>query len=234
MSTCKSGQSAEKKTKWPFFESMSFLDPFLEHAPTVSNLIEETSIEPVLVQSHSSSGVQSNDTLELTASSEPASLTQDTFKPPENTQVKPRGTYKRKSRESEFDLKVLQALQEPEKDEDLHGHLHFWKGLQPMLNQLDELEAMKFKHEVQGLLIQYVERSKQMTDSPLQSQSQYLSPVSRYPTIPSSGYSRDNNYSEYRLERVRSQPSPSPSNSSSQGEYEQYYSQVQNAYRSDV
>ncbi|GFN97938.1 hypothetical protein PoB_002444400 [Plakobranchus ocellatus] len=55
-------------------------------------------------------------------------------------------------------MEVLQALKEPEKEDDTDGY--WWRGLKPMLKELDPVESLKFKHNVTGLLLTYVERAK--------------------------------------------------------------------------
>ncbi|GFO06974.1 hypothetical protein PoB_003347900 [Plakobranchus ocellatus] len=49
---------------------------------------------------------------------------------------------------------------DPENNDDPDERWSFWKDLQPMLKQLNSLDASKFKHEVHGLLISYTERSQ--------------------------------------------------------------------------
>ncbi|GFO24144.1 hypothetical protein PoB_005064900 [Plakobranchus ocellatus] len=93
-----------------------------------------------------------------------------------------------------------QLTQEPENNDDPDGHFSFWKGIQPMLKQLTSLEALKFKHEVHGLLISYIERSQAKS--------------SHFPTVhtvhPSS-------FPETNI----ASPSPTPSSLESHAEYEQ-------------
>lgn len=113
---------------------------------------------------------------------------------------------KRMKRDNNFDIKILEALQEPEKDDD--PDMHFWKGLQPLLKQLDTLEAMKFKHDVHGLLIRYIERANSKTGH---GPEQICQPTPSY-------LIRARNKSIHDI-----QPSPTFSNASSHAEYEQYH-----------
>ncbi|GFO10633.1 hypothetical protein PoB_003713800 [Plakobranchus ocellatus] len=55
-------------------------------------------------------------------------------------------------------MEVLQALKEPEKEDDTDGY--WWRGLKSMLKELDPIESLKFKYEVTGLLLTYVECAK--------------------------------------------------------------------------
>ncbi|GFN95480.1 hypothetical protein PoB_002198600 [Plakobranchus ocellatus] len=38
--------------------------------------------------------------------------------------------------------------------------IYWWRGLKPMLKELDPIESLKFKHDVTGLLLTFVERAK--------------------------------------------------------------------------
>ncbi|GFR91302.1 hypothetical protein ElyMa_006172000 [Elysia marginata] len=115
---------------------------------------------------------------------------------------------KRKKPDSNsFDLQLLAALKEPENNDDPDGHFSFWNGLQSMLKQLNSLEALKFKHEVHGLLISYIERSQ--------------SKSSHDPTVHPSSFPDTHGY--MTIIQPSPIPSPSPTHSSlvSHAEYEQ-------------
>ncbi|GFS22539.1 hypothetical protein ElyMa_001618200 [Elysia marginata] len=117
---------------------------------------------------------------------------------------------KRKKPDSNsFDLQILAALKEPENYDDPGGHFSFWNGLQPMLKQLNSLEVLKFKHEVHGLLISYIERSQSKTKS------------SHVPTVHPSSFPDTHGYRT--IIQPSPIPSPSPTHSSlvSYAEYEQ-------------
>ncbi|GFS25617.1 hypothetical protein ElyMa_005189100 [Elysia marginata] len=115
---------------------------------------------------------------------------------------------KRKKPDSNsFDLQILAALKESENNDDPDVHFSFWNELQPMLKQLNSLEASKFKHKVHGLLISYIER--------LQSKSSHVS------TVHPSSFLDTHSYRT--IIQPSPIPSPSPTHSSlvSHAEYEQ-------------
>ncbi|GFO10209.1 hypothetical protein PoB_003671400 [Plakobranchus ocellatus] len=118
---------------------------------------------------------------------------------------------KRKKPDSNsLDFQILAALKEPENNDDPDGHFSFWKGIQPMLKQLNSLEALKFKHEVHGLLISYIERSQAKS--------------SHFPTVHTVHPSSFPETHSYRISIQPSHipsPSPTPSSLESHAEYEQ-------------
>lgn len=187
--------AAERKKKWPLFDAMSFLDTFIEYSQTCTNVALPAPNEASKSDDEPACPEDSQEQFEPDLQPSTAAATE-----PEKTTVRPPPpTKKRKQRDSnDFDMKVLNALTESEKDNDADGHLSFWKGLQPMITQLDPLEALKFKHEVHGLLISYLERAKAKS--------------SHVPTF--------HTFQQPRHD-TRVQPSPTPSTVESYAQYEE-------------
>lgn len=180
---------------------MSFLETFTECSQTYTNL--------------SKPGPSGIDTPNPCLEDSQDQLTQIDLDTPSSQQVTnaaasdalpppPPSKKRKKADSSNLDLQILAALKEPEKNDDPDGHLSFWQGLQPMLKQLNSLEALKFKHEVHGLLITYIERSR--------SQRSHLSTLH---TVHPTSFPATHGYRSSIL------PSPTPSSVESHDEYEQ-------------
>lgn len=80
---------------------------------------------------------------------------QESFKRPSYSGIREPG---KKRKGTDLDVEVLKALKEPEREPD-ENEL-FFKSLLPMLRKLDPMDAMMYRHEVQGLLIRYVQKSQ--------------------------------------------------------------------------
>ncbi|GFO42460.1 hypothetical protein PoB_006896500 [Plakobranchus ocellatus] len=165
MFSTKSGQGAEKKKKWNLFDAMSFLDPFVENPTTASNLESfESQADSRSLDAPRSSNVtqfaEQNEEDEQEEITTCMSLEQPhNFKrQPDNVQKTISTRRRKRQLYNPIDMEVLQALKEPEKEDDTDGY--WWMGLKPMLKELDPIESLKFKHDITGLLLTFVERAK--------------------------------------------------------------------------
>ncbi|GFS12452.1 transcription factor Adf-1 [Elysia marginata] len=176
----KPGRGWEKKIKWPLYNSMAFLIPFSDVSETAGNLDVDTyenydgasladSDTPeteadtegfVVSLKHSPSSPYSQDEEQITISQgDPA---ERAFKPSSAEITTPRmsspANGKRKRKE-DFDTEVLKALKRPCEDVD-DDHDHFFKSLRPLLNTLDAFDTMRFRQDVQSVLLRYAEKAK--------------------------------------------------------------------------
>ncbi|GFO01533.1 hypothetical protein PoB_002803800 [Plakobranchus ocellatus] len=205
----KSGQAAVKKIKWPVFDAMSFVETFAECSQTHTNFEKPGPLANIELESTSKEDSQEQLTqVGLDTSSgqqlRNAAAT-DALPPPLSPSRK-----RKKPDSNSLDFKILAALKEPDNNDNPDGHFSFWKGIQPMLKQLNSLEALKFKHEVRGLLISYIERS--------QAKSSHFPTVH---TVHPSSFPETHSYRTSIQPSPIPSPSPTPSSLESHAEYEQ-------------
>lgn len=205
---------AEKKKKWNLYDAMSFLDPFTGNFEAASNL--ETFDRQEDPQSPSNQS-QISEQGEIAMSQEQPQYTK---RQPSKEMKKTIGRGKRESGSS-IDMEVLRALKEPENEDD--ADVLWWKGLKPMLSELDPIESLKFKHEVTGLLLTYVERAKTRTAAASSSFSGTFS-NSPSPLTPTATSTHREGYSAVGIQPPsRSVTSPSTRSSNIVHDYYQYY-----------
>ncbi|GFN73777.1 hypothetical protein PoB_000028300 [Plakobranchus ocellatus] len=140
---------------------MSSLDPFVENPTTASNLESfESEADSRSLDVPSPSNVtqfaeqdEEDEQEEITTC---MSLEQphNFRRQPDNVQKTISTRRRKRQLYNPIDMEVLQALKEPEKEDDTDG---YWRrGFKPMLKELDPIESLKFKHDVTGLLLTFL------------------------------------------------------------------------------
>ncbi|CAG5125799.1 unnamed protein product [Candidula unifasciata] len=153
--TLKPEEWSAKKKKWPLYESMTFLLPYMEFSNT-------TLTADGVLETHQS--LDSGDDV----SEESVSVTFDNqiLESARRQQNMFLCQSKRKRTVNDLDHQFFSAPNGQHHEED--DHEHFLKSLLPMMRTLDSLAAMEFRHEVQGLLIKYIKKAH-VQDMPSQS-----------------------------------------------------------------
>ncbi|BFZ05941.1 hypothetical protein BsWGS_08981 [Bradybaena similaris] len=146
---CESLQPEEcsaKKKKWPLYDSLTFLLPYMEFGnTTISDVVSET---------HQCSQL-SDDTSEESISVTFDSQLVETVKSQQNMPLCQQP--KRKRTKKDLDDQFFSAPRGQLEDDD---HEHFLKSLLPAMRTLNPLAAMEYRQEVQGLLIKYIKKAE--------------------------------------------------------------------------
>ncbi|KAK4315019.1 hypothetical protein Pmani_013723 [Petrolisthes manimaculis] len=155
---------AAKKRKWPLFNSLTFLIPH-EHYDTLGNFHGESQS----LHSESKSSEEEMLVQEMHVDDKTLALQEVRgctlmiklwlFRRPFTVSMSCRPSKRRVPEEpSQYDLEVLSSScnkeHDPCDDDD-----HFFKSLKPMLQQLDPLQKLEFRTEVQKLLMQLLRPS---------------------------------------------------------------------------
>ncbi|XP_076062350.1 uncharacterized protein LOC143037697 isoform X1 [Oratosquilla oratoria] len=181
----KPGDGTTKRTKWPLFTVMSFLIPYIEQKEEPSNLTfpqkfmdmemvvgdcksseaisdtEENSVDNNLMQdknieesSCNSKNIQDSPQNQLTSCKRPMTTMYSLDpRPKKKLYVEPKA----------YDLEILAALR---KSDELDEDDHFFKSLKPMLRQMDPIQKINFRIEVQKLLLQFFLPTSSALSSP--------------------------------------------------------------------
>lgn len=172
-SSKKSGQAASTKRQWYLFERMSFLNPFVAARETSGNLDFIAPIEDASVGTEESVGAgQLSDSPQQLTSPEIEAATQISAGPSRNS-----GKKRKSSSLDIVDKEILKALQkEPDNEHEL-----FFKSLIPTVSQLDPINTMLFRAEVQQLAVKYL-RQQQLQAMRSPTPVSFFAPVNRETT----------------------------------------------------
>ncbi|XP_012944147.1 uncharacterized protein LOC106013315 [Aplysia californica] len=146
----KIGRAPSRKKRWPLFDSMSFLLPYSK--PININIDDDFDFCDAV----------SEGSITTDCDDENDNDDEESFKRPDTgTRSTHLMSKKRKAPSADFEGECISVdtSQKPLVDEQDENE-HFLKSILPMMKTLEQLEAMEFRHEVQGLLIQYIKRAR--------------------------------------------------------------------------
>lgn len=152
-----SGQGATNKKKWHLFDFMQFLLPASSTGASSGNLITDTETQD---PPYDDEAEQTSPAIPAS----PASLQSQESIPSTVSNSQQRKRKATTQRPSDVDLEILKAFKAPEQeprvvdDNDL-----FFKSLLPTMKSLDTLQTMRFRMDVQRLLLDYLDTAHSRT-----------------------------------------------------------------------